>query len=211
MKIEKLTENKIRVIVNSEDLKNNNLDYQTIMEKPIESQKLFLEMLLKAEKEVGFYTEGCKLLVEAFSSSDGLFVFTITKYVEKIANPPSNKLKVTPKKKIKNVNPKSTTSIYRFSNFEEFCDFCNAIHSTTKIQPKQLAKNIALYLFNDTYYLIFSNINIDYLYIHTFYSTISEFANLASHSETFKMKLFEHGKVIMKKNAIETGIKYFLT
>ena len=79
MKIEKLTEDKIRVIVNSEDLKNNNLDYQTIMEKPIESQKLFLEMLLKAEKEVGFYTEGCKLLVEAFSSSDGLFVFTITK------------------------------------------------------------------------------------------------------------------------------------
>ena len=95
MKIEKLTENKIRVIVNSEDLKNNNLDYQTIMEKPIESQKLFLEMLLKAEKEVGFYTEGYKLLVEAFSSSDGVFDFTITKYTEKPAIS-SNKLKVTP-------------------------------------------------------------------------------------------------------------------
>ena len=74
MKIEKLTENKIRGIVNLEDLKNNNLDYKTIMEKPIESQKLFLEMLLKAEKELGFYTEGYKLLVEAFSSTDGVFV-----------------------------------------------------------------------------------------------------------------------------------------
>ncbi len=58
MKIEKLTDNKIRVIINLEDLKKNNLDFNTIMEKPIESQKLFLEMLLKAEKEVGFYTEG---------------------------------------------------------------------------------------------------------------------------------------------------------
>ena len=145
MKIEKLTENKIRVIINSEDLKNNNLDYQTIMEKPIESQKLFLEMLLKAEKEVGFYTEGCKLLVEAFSSSDENFVFTITKYVEKPVTPP-NKLKVTPKKKIKNVNPKSTTSIYAFPNFEEFCDFCSAIHNTGKIHSKQLAKNISEYL-----------------------------------------------------------------
>ena len=210
MKIEKLTENKIRVIVNSEDLKNNNLDYQTIMEKPIESQKLFLEMLLKAEKEVGFYTEGHKLLVEAFSSSDGLFVFTITKYVEKTGLS-SSKLKVTPKKKIKNVNPKSSNSIYKFSSFEEFCEFCTAIHNTTKIQSKRLAKTIALYLFNDTYYLILSNINTDYTYIHTFYSTISEFANLASHSETFKMKLLEHGKPIMKKNAIETGIKYFLS
>ena len=42
MKIEKLTDNKIRVIINLEDLKKNNLDFNTIMEKPIESQKLFL-------------------------------------------------------------------------------------------------------------------------------------------------------------------------
>ena len=209
MKIEKLTENKIRVIVNSEDLKNNNLDYQTIMEKPIESQKLFLEMLLKAEKEVGFYTEGYKLLVEAFSSPDGLFVFTITKYIEKPTTP-SNKPKVTPKKKIKNVNPKSNTSIYKFSSFEEFCEFCTAMHNIPNFQSKQLAKTIALYLFNDTYYLILSNINTESIYIHAFYSTISEFANLASHSETFKMKLLEHGKAIMKRNAIETGIKYFI-
>ncbi len=210
MKIEKLTENKIRVIVNSEDLKNNNLDYKTIMEKPIESQKLFLEMLLKAEKEVGFYTEGYRLLVEAFSSSDGLFVFTITKYAEK-ATTSSNKLKVTPKKKTKHVNPKSSTSIYKFSSFEEFCEFCTAMHNITNFQSKQLAKTIALYLFNDTYYLILSNINTESAYIHTFYSTISEFASLASHSETFKMKLLEHGKAIMKRNAIETGIKYFLS
>ena len=210
MKIEKLTENKIRVIVSSEDLKNNNLDYQTIMEKPIESQKLFLEMLLKAEKEVGFYTEGCKLLVEAFSSSDGLFVFTITKYVEKTLHSPS-KPKVTPKKKIKNVNLKSTTSIYKFCSFEEFCEFCTCIHTKTKFNSKQLSKNISLYLYHDIYYLVLSNINTTYEQIRTFYSTISEFATLTSHSETFKMKLFEHGKIIMKKNAIETGIKYFLT
>ena len=210
MKIEKLTENKIRVIINSEDLKNNNLDYKTIMEKPIESQKLFLEMLLRAEKEVGFYTDGYKLLVEAFSSSDGFFVFTITKYDEKTATI-STKPKVKPRKKVKNVNPKSSISIYQFSDFEEFCDFCTALHNTTKVQPKQLAKNIALYLFQDTYYLILSNINIDYVNIPVFYSTISEFASLASHSETFKMKILEHGKAIMKRNAIETGIRYFLT
>ena len=210
MKIEKLTENKIRVIINAEDLKNNNLDYNTIMEKPIESQKLFLEMLLKAEKEVGFYTEGCKLLVEAFSSSDGYFVFTITKYIEKIANSP-RKLKVTAKKKTTNLNTQSTTSIYKFSTFEEFCDFCLSIHHLQKINLKQLAKTISLYLYNDTYYLILANINAKYESLSFFYSTISEFASLASHSETFKTKLFEHGKALIKRNAIETGIKYFVS
>lgn len=210
MKIEKLTENKIRVIINSEDLKKNNLDCHTLMEKPIESQKLFLEMLLKAEKEVGFYTEGYKLLVEAFSSSDGFFVFTITKYVEKVTNSP-RKLKITPKKKTTNLNVQSATSIYQFSSFEEFCDFCVNIHNTHKINFKQLAKTISLYLYNDTYYLVLSNINANYEQINVFYSTISEFATLISHSETFKTKLFEHGKPLMKKNAIETGIKYFVS
>ncbi len=210
MKIEKLTENKIRVIINAEDLKENNLDYHTIMEKPIESQKLFLEMLLKAEKEVGFYTEGCKLLVEAFSSSDGFFVFTITKYIEKVTNSP-RKLKVTPKKKTTSLNTQSTTSIYMFSSFEEFCDFCVSINNLHKINFKQLAKNISLYLYNNTYYLVLSNINAQYTYLSIFYSTISEFASLVSHSETFKTKLFEHGKSLMKKNAIELGIKYFVS
>ena len=210
MKIEKLTENKIRVIINSEDLKENNLDSNTLMEKPIESQKLFLEMLLKAEKEVGFYTEGYKLLVEAFSSSDGFFVFTITKYVEKVTNSP-RKPKITAKKKVANLNPKSTTSIYKFYSFEEFCDFCMNIHSIQKINFKQLAKTISLYLYNDTYYLVLSNINAKYEYMNIFYSTISEFATLVSHSDTLKTKLFEHGKSLMKKNAIETGIKYFLS
>ena len=82
MKIEKLTENKIRVIINDEDLKQNHTDLHTIMTKSLENQGLFLNILSKAEKEVGFYTENCKLLIEAFSTPDDLFVFTITKYSE---------------------------------------------------------------------------------------------------------------------------------
>ena len=210
MKIEKLTDDKIRVIINMEDLKRNNLDFNALMEKPIESQKLFLEMLLRAEKEVGFYTEGCKLLVEAFSSSDGFFVFTITKYVEKSSNN-TNKLKVIPKKKLKSANIKSENSIYKFPAFEEFCDFCMAINNISKFDSKKLAKNICLYLYNNTYYLILSNIHTNYEFITTFYSVISEFASLVSHSETFKIKLLEYGKCLMKKNAIETGIKYFVS
>ena len=210
MKIEKLTENKIRVIVNLEDLKKNNLDYHTIMEKPIESQKLFLEMLLRAEKEVGFYTEGYKLLVEAFSSSDGFFVFTITKYMEKTTTPP-NKVKVKAKKKTKTLDVKSEHAVYKFSAFETFCELCNSLNCLPNFSSKKLAKNISLYLYNDTYYIVLSHIHTEYEQIQSFYSVISEFATLVSHSETFELKLLEHGKAIMKKNAIETGIKYFGT
>ena len=80
MKIEKLTENKIRVIINSQDLKDNHIDLHTLMTKTLENQSLFFDMLSKAEQVVGFYTDGCRLLIEAFSFADDIFVFTITKY-----------------------------------------------------------------------------------------------------------------------------------
>ena len=209
MKIEKLTENKIRVIINDEDLKQNHTDLHTIMTKSLENQGLFLNILSKAEKEVGFYTENCKLLIEAFSTPDDMFVFTITKYNETDFK---DILPNTPKKltvKTKSVNINNSNSIYKFDSFDEFCNFCNCINNKNQFEINKLSKHISLYLYNDTYYLILSNININYKNIKIFYNTISEFGKFVSNSNTFKTKLIEHGNSIIKKNAISIGIKYF--
>ena len=64
MKIEKLTEDKIRVIINSSELSmpyNNN-----IILNSIESQKLFLDNLKKAEKEVDFLQMVINCLLKHF-------------------------------------------------------------------------------------------------------------------------------------------------
>ena len=211
MKIEKLTDNKIRVILNLEDLEENNIKSENIISKPMETQNLFLNILLKAEKEVGFYTDGCRLLIEAFSSSEGIFVFTITKFKENDTK--DNSYNSLAKKKLivrrKSVNLNNTKTIYTFENFDIFCDFCNNINKLSKINVKKIAKYISLYTYNDKYYLSLSDINTNYEFLDMFYSTISEFATLFSHSESFEHKLSEHGKLIMKKNAISTTIKYF--
>ena len=81
MKIEKLTEDKIRVIIHSEDLGEENLNVHNIMRKAIETQEIFSMILKEAEKKVDFHTDGCKLLIEAFSSLEDALVFTITKYI----------------------------------------------------------------------------------------------------------------------------------
>ena len=54
MKIEKLTENKIRVIMRSEELGLNNLNTTNSIVRAIETQEIFLEILKRAEKEVDF-------------------------------------------------------------------------------------------------------------------------------------------------------------
>ena len=211
MKIEKLTENKIRVIVNVEDLEQSHTDLHSLMTTSLENQGLFLNILAKAEKEVGFNTENCKLLIEAFSTPDGTFVFTITKYksIESTDNSSNNfsQRKLTVKRK--SVNLKKSNVIYSFNDFHEFCNFCSCINSFKNFDVNKFSKNISLYLYNNTYYLIIDNINLSYEHINIFYSIISEFAKIISNSDGFKNKLLDHGDVIIKKNAINVGIKYF--
>lgn len=75
MHIEKVTENKIRITLNLEDLKENNIDLHTFMSSSIDSQDLFYDMLDKAEKEVGFETKNYKLMIEALAIPERKFCF----------------------------------------------------------------------------------------------------------------------------------------
>lgn len=214
MKIEKLTENKIRVIVSNDDLDKNNIDFNAIMNRSVETQNLFLEILERAEEELDFNIDGYKLLIEAFSSTDEVLVFTITKYQPKDLSNCNNSQDSLKKKKInvkrKSIDFSSKHIIYSFNSFEEFCNFCSCINNTEKFDIKKFSKNISLFLYNNTYYLVVKNINIKYESVNAFYSIASEFGKLLSPSKNFENKLLEYGKAIIKKNAIDTGIKYFV-
>lgn len=210
MKIEKLTENKIRIIMTQEDLKNHNIDLHTIMSKTVQSQGLFLEILNKAQQEVNFNTDGCKLLIEAFST-DGFFIFTITKYSDNNTNQNTyatskpKSLKV--KRKITNQN--SALCIYSLDSFDAFCNLCTFIKNTSSLSIRGLVKEASLYEYNGTYYLLLNHINLTHKHLNRFYNYMSEFANPISHSEEFESKIKEHGNVVIKTNALYTGIKFF--
>ena len=70
MKIEKLNENKIRIILNLEELKERDIDSDIFLSNSIESQSIFLDMLDTAEKEVGFVTDNCRIMIEALALKD---------------------------------------------------------------------------------------------------------------------------------------------
>lgn len=199
MKIEKLTDNKVRIIINLDELSEKNIDIHTLALNNEKAHTLFQTILNEAEKQVGFKVKNCKLLVEAFSTSEGYVVFTLTKYKNELSTENS------PKKlrfKRKTFSNSYKNAIYKFNNFEEFCNFCTYCSHSKLSDLKGFAKNIALYEYKNIYYLIFTNINIDFKFTNLFYTSISEFSNLVSNSLFFKSKLDEHGKVIFKTNAI---------
>lgn len=91
MKIEKLTENKIRIILNLDDLSKQNLDIKSLVKNGEKSHQLFDNLLKEAEKQVGFTVKNCRLLIEAFSSSEGFLVFTLTKYKNEVTRKTNSK------------------------------------------------------------------------------------------------------------------------
>jgi adapter protein MecA 1/2 len=207
MKIEKLTDNKIRIIFNLDELSEKNIDLHSLSQNNENTHSLFKFILDEAEKQVGFKVKDCKLFIEAFSSSDGYVIFTLTKYKNELKTDSTNK-KLRFKRKTFNNSYKN--AIYKFNNFEEFCNFCTYCSTSVLADLKGFCKNISLYEYNNFYYLIFSNINSDFKYTRLFYASISEFSSLVSSSIIFRSKLDEHGKNIFKNNAIQKGIKYFV-
>ena len=207
MKIEKLTENKIRIIIDLDELSKKNIDIHSLVKNNDMTHSLFQTILTEAEKQFGFKVKNCKLLIEAFSTSDGYVIFTLTKYKNDVStNTPTKKVKY----KRKSFNTSYKNAIYKFNNFDEFCNFCTYCNFSKLEDLRGFAKNISLYEYKNIYYLIFTNINIEFTYTNLFYTSISEFSNLISNSLALKSKLIEHGNPIFKTNAIKYGIKYFV-
>lgn len=210
MKIEKLNENKIRITLNMEDLSDRNIDFQTFMSNSIESQDIFLDMLNKADEEVGFNTDDCRIMIEALALNNGHFILTITKFEHKTEE------RFLPRKKnlhIKRKSPKLNfdKTIYSFESFDAFCDFCNFLNNI--IQDKQIgkfAKSSDLYEYNSNFYLILSNINVNSNNLDSICSSITEFAHFVNSSELFERKIKEYGRLIIENTALSTSLEYFV-
>ena len=61
-------------------MENTKIDVQKLLSSDQTSQELLLRILKTAKKEIGFDTDGHKLFIETFSSSNEAIVFTITKF-----------------------------------------------------------------------------------------------------------------------------------
>ena len=203
MKIEKLTDNKIRIIINIDELIEKNINPLKLSENNSQTQSLLKTILNEAEKQLDFKVQNCKVLIEAFSTTEDYIVFTLTKYKNEADS--EKKLKIKRKTFEKNYK----NSIYKFKTFEEFSTFCTYCSNSPLNDLANLAKTVALYEYKNNYYLILSEISTNFKYTKLFYTSIAEFSDLVSNSRVFISELIEHGNVVFKSKAIKECIKYF--
>ena len=126
MQIEKVDNNKLKVILNANDLEENNIDLNTFMANSLESQELFLDILDLAEEEFNFYVDNSKLVIESVSLANNIFIFTITKLSE-------HKDSISP------------NYIYCFDNFDQIASVLPFFYEKTDLN---------IYTYNNQFYLI---------------------------------------------------------
>ena len=201
MKFEKLSEYKLRVTVsNAELLENSNGDLDNFMSKPTKARKSFLEILDKAEDEVGFHIDNSRIRIDAKSMYNGDFIFTITKLI------PKGSKKVKP---VKVPIQKDNTLVYSFVDIEHFFNFCNFLKKQKINRLREFCKTIELYKYNGKYVLICLNINQNYRYLGMLYSGITEFGNFLTSQESVATLIKERGTLVIGHNAIYTSQKNF--
>ena len=150
MRIEKVSQNKIRIFISKEDLHEWDIDFNSVTGNTPTAQDMFWSMMDLAEQEVDFFVNGSQLIVEAMSSSLDGFVMQVTKVEDEQMTPAQRRIEC-----IKNKNyrvrqkPQSfgkINFIYKFTNFEDL------VEATKQISPKFLGQS-KLYKFTTDYFL----------------------------------------------------------
>jgi len=206
MRFEKLEENKIRITLSQEDLVKKDIDFHSFMSNSLESQDLFFDMLEEAEKEIGFVTKDYLIRIEALALAGGDFVLTVTRTLpEKAKNSLRKKVHIRRKR----ASTDESQVVYSFANFDDFCSFITFFKDHYG-KASNLAQKVLLYEYHNTYYLVLSEINLSFPDVKRLFSCIPEFAVFVSHSKVFTAKLAESGTLVLKHNAIQHGMKYFV-
>lgn len=191
MKIEKLTENKLKITLDVNDLRSRNIDARSFIYNTPESQDLFWDAMQEAEKQYGFEVEESMIYVEAHMSSTGIFTLIVTKNTSNTPNNTSKRVKLQKKSfelKRKDIPMNLNDSLFRFDSFDALLNFC-------KIADSDGYGKTSLYMLDKSFYL----------YI-TKYSgnSILEFANIESNKDSVLAQISEYGKVIYSNKAIQT-------
>lgn len=207
MKIEKISDNKLKVVLSKQDLIDKDIDIRNLKPNSMESQDLFFDILQEIEFYYGFDMGGSQILVEGVSTSNGGMILTVTKTnsvhegIPPIHRPHSTKkpsAKLKAKKKTTNQVPKDL--IYKFDSFDNFIEFAY------RLRKLPIKYENSLYEYNQEYYLSLSCTLEDTPTYKQLLFAISDYA-VFTPNISMKNRLSEYGTLLIKKNAIQKILK----
>lgn len=202
MKIEKLSDNKIRITLTFDELEKRDISLNDIEKDASKAKDLFIGLLEESNLENEFEFDDSQLYIEACSDNNNLFIVTITK----IDNMPEfKKYSRIDKSKNSSSNLKSKYNKYGVDGYiYSFSDIENILNLCSKAQSEDLffGRN-SLYKFEDTYFIIFSKATIKNKKFLKTYVFLSEYCKEYFSYDLFETLIIEKSKLIIKNNALQ--------
>ncbi len=198
MKIERLSENKIKIVIDAADIRAWNVDLKNFIDNTPEAQDMFYHALKQAERDVDFCIGKSQLMVETLPLADNGFVMMVSKLdgetaVAEALQKAGKRIKQTEFKIKRRSRAHSLLRIFRFDDFEGLCDGVREIFGIY-IGESRLIK------YQGDFYL--ELIPRDTVGLFEMENILSEFSTKVTEPLTLQGVLNEHGLVMMKENAV---------
>ncbi|WP_085523522.1 genetic competence negative regulator [Tuberibacillus sp. Marseille-P3662] len=192
MRLERLNGDKIKIFLTFDDLNERGISKDDLWEDLPKVQQLFKEMILEADDELGFVAEG-PIEVEVFSLPAQGMVVIVSKSLEyDFIDEPNDfiEMQVT--------LDESYDILYRFDDIEPVID----------LSKKLLSMGVTggqLYSYNNTYYLIFEELDFLEQY-DVMIAVLSEYGSPSTMTDHY---LNEYGNPILTFSAVRRLTEYF--
>lgn len=188
MRIERVSNNKIRIFLTLDDLMDRGITKEDILANSLKVQKLFQEMVEEACDSLRFKMSG-SIAIEIFSLPTQGLIIIITK--EEDGNLEEEELNLRVK------YDDCPHILYVFDDIEDLIQLSRYLNCVGPLKS-------TLYYYNEHYYLLMENVK----EIH--YDKVISVAEEYGYASTLTLyRINEYGKCIIKKKAIDVLTTYF--
>jgi len=203
MKIEKISENQIKLTLTRADLEKHNIKLDELVKPTDKTQELFKSIMEQAFNECGFEVDNTPLMVEATPVSiDGLMII-VTKLPEKETNEEKISL-INQNKDLRRYRRKDVSSFSSTGDFDQknaviysFNCLDDVIDASMRVESKIKGTNMLFGYKNKYYLLIQETLNEDTL------CELNEYGQKSESTLLSKYFLIEHGETIVKNPAVK--------
>lgn len=189
MKIEKISNDKIKITLSIEELASRKISPNDLQTNKARAQCFFFKLLEEAELKDEFLEENSRLFIEA-SAFNNQFMIVITKIYDL---PDSNNYSTSRRNSLYRI----TSNIYEFDNLQNMLSFSKTLSNSLYLG------NNSLFLYNEKYYIVFSSTTIrNPKFVKTFFA-ITEYCNNYYKKGSLINIINEYGHCLIEKNALE--------
>lgn len=207
MRIEKINENKIKVLIDTDEAREWNISAGNMASDSPEVQEMFRTAIRLAQEEVRFSIEGARLFVEAIPGQTDGFGMLITRiFSDKDLDAAVANCSYRGKIRRKCLYPGGAdgkirgTRIFRFGDFENVCRAAEAIH-------RDFSGDSMLYKCDGSYYMLLAPDDIRIML--SVEKIMLEFSDKQNRTLISHGRLNELGEIMIRHDAVNVLVEYF--